>query len=762
MAQTFEIDVPAPAGVVVGGELTAAGAITAGALEHQLHEINALLDHVVVGEAVNQTAAAVDTSLENRLAQVRLGMANSLFTALRCRDAATAAHSLRVALGCSAWGMALKLPAPQLDAIEVAALLHDIGKIGVPDGVLLKPGALLPEERALMDRHVPRGIEILSSCCASADVLEMVRHAGSWYDGSRWKLEQRGNQLPLGARILAIVDAFDSMTTPQVYRPAMSRDRAIQELCDFAGSQFDPELVVKFAELNADDQQQLHQRVGRRWLHDLHSRAIDGWWQLKPANQSLGEEFSFDSLHQQKLLENMYDGVIFLDSNLQVLQWNRGAERLSGISAASILQRLFTPSGLKMRDERGDEITDDRCPVSYALRSGVQSLRRLIIGSRRGRDLAVDMHLIPVMGADGINQGITLLLHDASGEASLEERCHNLYEQAIRDPLTQLANRAEFDRALMMFVEAHLERRLPCSLIMCDIDRFKQVNDTFGHQAGDEAIKSFAQILKSCCHPGDLVARYGGEEFVMICADCNNTTAASRAEQLRKSFHELSQPAIGGKCCSASFGVTELQPGDNSATMLNRADRALLMAKDGGRNMVVQLGSGMSEEVGETRRRWWFWRRDPGGPLLDKYLVTNVPLDITIEKLRGFVCDQQAEIAQIEGEQIDLVIQPAKAGPIRRRSDRRVPLLVELKFALIETVRDESAANAKVLSQTRIHVVVRPKKNRDRRHSGALDQARHVLTSLRSYLMATEVAATPESGVLKKVSTLLVPWMNRR
>ena len=139
-----------------------------------------------------------------------------------------------------------------------------------------------------------------------------------------------------------------------------------------------------------------------------------------------------------------------------------------------------------------------------------------------------------------------------------------------------------------------------------------------------------------------------------------------------------------------------------------------------------------------------------------------MPLDITIEKLRGFVCDQQAEIAQIEGEQIDLVIQPAKAGPIRRRSDRRVPLLVELKFALIETVRDESAANAKVLSQTRIHVVVRPKKNRDRRHSGALDQARHVLTSLRSYLMATEVAATPESGVLKKVSTLLVPWMNRR
>jgi len=196
--------------------------------------------------------------------------------------------------------------------------------------------------------------------------------------------------------------------------------------------------------------------------------------------------------------------------------------------------------------------------------------------------------------------------------------------------------------------------------------------------------------------------------------------------------------------------------------MLNRADRALLMAKEGGRNMVVQLGSGMSEEPGEARRKWWQWQRDPGGPLLDKYLVTNVPLDITLEKLRGFVCDQQAEITQIEGEQIDFLILPGKSGTIRRRSDRRVALLVELRFAQIETVPDETIGKAKVLSQTRIHVVVRPKRNRDRRHSNAMEQARHVVASLRSYLMATEVATTSESGMLKKVTTLLVPWVNRR
>ena len=292
--------------------------------------------------------------------------------------------------------------------------------------------------------------------------------------------------------------------------------------------------------------------------------------------------------------------------------------------------------------------------MAHAVRTGVQSLRRLIVSSRNGHDLAVDVHTIPVVGPDGTTQGASLLWHDASGEASLEERCHSLYEQAIRDPLTQLANRAEFDRVHAKFVEAHLERRLPCSLIMCDIDRFKRVNDTYGHQAGDEAIKSFAQLLKSACRPGDLVARYGGEEFVMLCADCNNATAAARAEQLRKAFYDLPQPKLGGKTCSASFGVTEIQPGDNAQTMLNRADRGLLMAKEGGRNLVVQLGSGMNDEPVERRGVAGSGNEHRLVRSLDRHLVTNVPLDITMEKLRGFVSDHQAEFHSIDGELIEI------------------------------------------------------------------------------------------------------------
>lgn len=107
-------------------------------------------------------------------------------------------------------------------------------------------------------------------------------------------------------------------------------------------------------------------------------------------------------------------------------------------------------------------------------------------------------------------------MHDASPQISLEERCQSLHEKATKDPRTQVANCAEFDRTLALFVQAHVEQQLPCSLVICDIDHFKSINDTYGHQAGDEVLKLFGQMLKGECRQGDLVARYGGEEFVLL------------------------------------------------------------------------------------------------------------------------------------------------------------------------------------------------------------------------------------------------------
>ena len=142
--------------------------------------------------------------------------------------------------------------------------------------------------------------------------------------------------------------------------------------------------------------------------------------------------------------------------------------------------------------------------------------------------MSVDAHAIPVCNHEGVVIGLVLLMHDASRQISLEARCQDLHSLATRDPLTQVANRAEFEKLFPQYVERHQESRLPLSLIVADIDRFKSVNDTYGHQAGDEVLQSFARLLKTSCREGDLVARYGGEEFVLLWGDCDIASAVRR------------------------------------------------------------------------------------------------------------------------------------------------------------------------------------------------------------------------------------------
>ncbi len=729
-------------------------------IDARLGELNSLLENWQQAGTHKQSGlSAADQTFENCLVQVRLGMASSLFMALRCKHAPTASHSLRVALGCSAWATALELPKEEREAVEVAALLHDVGKIGVPDRVLLKPGGLTSEEALSMDRYRKMTIEILTACCASPMVLNLVTNAPAWFDGSKPVSNVSGEELPLGSRLIAIMDAFDAMTTAQLYRAAFSHERAVKELFAFAGTQFDPQLVQRFSELHETDLQHIHRRTAAKWLQDLDAASSDSCWHL--SNSLAGQTpLVTDTLFQHKLLDNMYDAVVFLDNNLQITLWNHGAERLTGIDSSAIVQRAFKPSLLDLRDERGHPVSDNACPVVHGLRTGTQSLVRVSIRGRNDRETAVDAHIMPVVGADGTIHGVTLLLHDVSPEASLEERCQRLHEKAIRDPLTQVANRAEFDRVHGIFVETHLQRGLPCSLIICDIDRFKQVNDNYGHPAGDEVIKSFAQLLKGSCRSGDLVARYGGEEFVMLCADCGIATCFERAEQVRRAFGELHQPALGGNPVTASFGVTETQPGDTAETMLNRADRALLMAKESGRNMVVQLGAGGRDESGQTKRPWWqFWSTTTvGDVILEQNLVTTVPLKVAIEKLRGFVSDQSAEIKSIEASRILMHVLGECDLAMRRKSDRPVPLVVELQFAE-EHVRQNASAGSAAPShtRTRIKVVMRPKKNRDRRKSNAVNRARTLLSSLRSYLMAADDNSLTDDAVFRRASHLLVP-----
>jgi len=708
------------------------------------------VDADTFSSATNITCQDVASESEqNRLAQVRLGIANGLFSALRAKHPPSAAHALRVAMDCSVWALARNMPTTDRDELEVASLLHDIGRIGVPDSVLLKPQRLDEDEVAAMDHRRALSLDILESCCASAGILRCVRYAHAWYDGSAKSDGRCGEDLPLGSRMISIVSAFDSMTTDHVYRPSMPQEVAMAELFECAGTQFDPQLVREFCDLQPGIRSTPCQRAAvRRWLTQLVPEKTDSWWKL--TTQEIASTPSVTDLFSRRLVDNTYDAIVFVDVSMKILHWNAGAERMTGISANGVLHQHWMPGLFGMRGENGQLISAEECPIRQAIRSGVQTLRRLTIMGRSGEDIFVNAHTIPVVGKDGTLHGASLQLHDASSETTLEHRVQVLHEKAIRDPLTQLANRAEFDRSLEQLVRSHLEKGQPCSLIMCDIDHFKRANDTYGHQAGDEALVSFASLLQRSCRPGDMVARYGGEEFVMLCADCDSVIATNKAEEIRRELAGIAQPMLNGHHITASFGVTELQPGDTPETILRRADRGLLQAKSYGRNVVIQLGSGLTgnKQSPPPRPRGWIHRLLGSRPaqVLEQCVITTMPLKVVVGKLRGFITDHHAEIELAEEDRLALTIGSTSVSPTRRSTDRPMPFFVEMTFSEVQDKPEGAEASGKqALTKTHIQVVIRPCRNRDRRSNDVAQRARQILVSLKSYLMVHEYHNAPIS-----------------
>lgn len=710
---------------------------TAQPAEQRLQQLSNLLENLdEVRHSQVTDEIQKQNELEDRLAIAKLGIAGGLFSALRAKHAPTASHCLRVALGCSTWAEAIGLKDPQLRTLEISALLHDIGKIGAPDQILSKPSKLAPEEIAILDRCRNHGLEILTSCCSSPDIIDIVRFTGTWFNGQRGSTERCGDRLPVGSRILSIVDAFDSMTTDHVYRKAMTRERALAELSAFAGTQFDPRLVESFCKLVQSDDVQMHARTTQRWLSGLSSNDSLALW--SPRTEASSPDTNLDTLFQHKLVSCMRDGVIFVDTQGNILAWNRAMERMTGLISSSLFQRQWQPSIVELRDEKGEIISDSNCPISKVIRSGDTYLNRVVLQGRSGSRVTVEMQVYPVTGREGLVFGAVAIVHDISSEVTLEEAVEILHTKATQDPLTKVANRAEFDRVHQLFVAEHLTKRVPCSLIICDLDYFKRVNDDYGHQAGDDALMIFASMLKRHRRQGDLVARYGGEEFVMLCANCDANEAVSIAEGIRTELERTPQTLLKGKCCTSSFGVTEIQVGDTADTMLRRADRALQQAKDSGRNRVVQLGAGLTQNEAPSAKKSggflsWFSKSNKENESVHQ-LICRVPLLMAVEKLRGFISDQHGQIVKIEGNSVLLKVDGNDLGMQRRRGDKGVPFVVSIEFE--EVTGDKIPVAEGVGLATLISVRVDPIRNKDRRRDDLNAQVENLLCSIKAYFMA--------------------------
>ena len=178
----------------------------------------------------------------------------SLARAVEARNPYTFEHSVRVAALAVRFGRHLGLAADLLWALEVGSLLHDVGKIGVPDSVLLKPEPLTWAERQIMERHPLVGCAILEPLGLPAEVLAVVRHHHERWDGLGYPSGLVARDIPLVARLVALADAWDAMLSARPYRTRLGRLSALQEIRDQAGGQFDPELAAAFVQYYCNSQ----------------------------------------------------------------------------------------------------------------------------------------------------------------------------------------------------------------------------------------------------------------------------------------------------------------------------------------------------------------------------------------------------------------------------------------------------------------------------------------------------------------------------
>ncbi len=454
-----------------------------------------------------------------------------------------------------------------------------------------------------------------------------------------------------------------------------------------------------------------------------------------------GHQFQFD-LFYTCMLEHLSDGVIFVDHQQRVKMWSRGAEKMTGIIPGVVLDRPLLPQTINLCDTDGNGLQLDACPVAESLRTlSIITGEYKISNKTNQNGLKVELTAIPVIDKNRYVNGAVVMFHDRSAQVNLQRQLKDLYEFSVLDPLTQVANRAEFERVQQEYVLAFQQSdNFNCSIIICDIDYFKSINDKFGHAVGDQALVSFAEMLKRYVRSQDLVARYGGEEFVILCADCDTASAVQRAEEIRMALYKTPQPMLEGKSISASFGVSELREGDTSMDFFVRADTALLKAKETGRNRVVAgdgTGSIRAEEL-ETELSasgvQWKTQRRENTSLICEEFQTETPIQVLVEKLRGFIIEKDAILQRVEPEFLSMEIESEDPADYSRKG----VFTMNIEFKEAEAAIADSNRTKKL---NFIRVTIYAGRMRKWFSTNHTDIAPYLLGELRRYLMISDKAS---------------------
>lgn len=287
------------------------------------------------------------------------------------------------------------------------------------------------------------------------------------------------------------------------------------------------------------------------------------------------------------LLDNLYDGVYFVDRDRNISYWNKGAERITGYTAEEVKGMKCTDNLLMHVDKDGKSLCLGACPLTESLVKGCSETHEIFLLHKDGHRVPVSVRVSPIRNEKGEIVGAVEIFTDNTSRSSVLERMAEFEQMAYVDPLTGVANRRFTEIALSSRLEEMQRYGWPFGVIFIDIDDFKLVNDRYGHEIGDEVLKMVTKTISHSARSFDVVGRWGGEEFLVVVANVTRGELARTAERFRFLVQESKLPVNPPLSVTISLGVTRAREGDTVAEILRRADRLLYESKTAGKNRVT-------------------------------------------------------------------------------------------------------------------------------------------------------------------------------
>jgi diguanylate cyclase (GGDEF)-like protein/PAS domain S-box-containing protein len=288
------------------------------------------------------------------------------------------------------------------------------------------------------------------------------------------------------------------------------------------------------------------------------------------------------------LFENMYDGIYFVDRERRITYWNKAAENITGFASEEVLGKQCSDNILIHIDDRGNSLCKGICPLAATMREGSTREAEVYLHHKKGHRVPVWVRVTPLRDEKNEIVGGAELFTDSSAQHVMLQRIQDLEELALIDTLTQLSNRKHLELEIHNSLQEMQRYNLSFAILFIDIDNFKQFNDTYGHDVGDQILQILAKTLKSAARPFDLFGRWGGEEFIGIIKNVDHDALVTIGNRCRilveKSYMTLKEKLIN---VSISLGGTLAKEGDSMESILKRADHLMYESKKKGRNCLT-------------------------------------------------------------------------------------------------------------------------------------------------------------------------------